>query len=276
MRACVVTGAAAGIGRATTLRLLSDGWAVAAVDVDRERLNELVAEATSPVTPIVGDVADRSTSVLAKNTAMKLGDLAGWVNNAGLDIPNGAHEIESNDTSRLLDVNLVGVLWGCAEATKHFLERGGGSIVSVSSIQAVAGFPKSFVYAATKGGINALTRQLAAEYGPFGIRANAVMPGTIRTPMAIESWKRASDPQEAERADIRLHPLRRLGTPQEVASLIAFLLSDEASFISGQSIAVDGAATARCDAYEPDPGLVERFGMQGELGSTAAHVPTGE
>jgi NAD(P)-dependent dehydrogenase (short-subunit alcohol dehydrogenase family) len=261
MRSCVVTGAAAGLGRAITLELAGDGWAVAAVDIDGQGLEALGREAGSAVVAVVGDIAERSTSETARNVAAELGELAGWVNNAGIDLPGAAHALTEADMHRLLDVNLVSVIWGCREAIRHFLERGGGAIVSISSIQAICGFPDSYVYAATKGGINSLTRQIATEYGPFGIRANAVMPGAFRTRMAIESWERASDPAAAERDDARLHPLGRLGEPREVGATVAFLLSDDASFISGQCIAVDGAASARCFAYPPHPEVVERHGV---------------
>ena len=261
MRSCVVTGAATGLGRAITLKLASEGWAIAAVDVDGPGLQALGPEAGSSVVGVVGDVSERSTSETAGRVAAELGELAGWVNNAGIDLPGAAHTLTEGDMHRLLDVNLVSVIWGCREAIGYFLERGGGAIVSISSIQAICGFPESFVYAATKGGINSLTRQLATEYGPFGIRANAVMPGAFRTRMAIESWQRSSDPAAAERDDARLHPLGRLGDPAEVGATVAFLLSDDASFVSGQCIAVDGAASARCFAYPPHPELVERYGL---------------
>jgi NAD(P)-dependent dehydrogenase (short-subunit alcohol dehydrogenase family) len=267
MRSCVVTGAATGLGRAIALRLASDGWSIAAVDLDGQGLEALEDEAESEVVAVVGDIAERSTSETARSVAAELGELAGWVNNAGIDLPGAAHALTEADMRRLLDVNLVSVVWGCREAILHFLERGGGAIVSTSSIQAICGFPDSFVYAATKGGINSLTRQIAAEYGPFGIRANAVMPGAFRTRMAIESWKRAPDPAVAERDDASLHPLGRLGDPAEVGATVAFLLSDDASFVSGQCIAVDGAASARCFAYPPHPELVERYGLPSRDGS---------
>jgi NAD(P)-dependent dehydrogenase (short-subunit alcohol dehydrogenase family) len=250
------------MGRAIALRLVRDGLAVAAVDIDEPGLEALRQEAGSALEVVVGDVSERSTSETAREAAAALGDLSGWVNNAGIDLPGAAHNLKVADLHRLLDVNLIGVIWGCCESIEHFLARGGGAIVSISSIQAICGFPESFVYAASKGGINALTRQIATEYGPFGVRANAVMPGAFRTRMAIESWERAPDPTAAERDDARLHPLGRLGDPAEVAATVAFLLSEEASFVSGQCIAVDGGASARCFAYPPNPDLVDRYGSR--------------
>jgi NAD(P)-dependent dehydrogenase (short-subunit alcohol dehydrogenase family) len=262
MRSCVVTGAAAGIGRSTVIRLVRDGWAVAAVDVDAAGLTAL-AEEHHAVAPIEGDVGSRKTSVRAAEAAASLGELSGWVNNAGIYIAGGAHDIGEQDLRRQIDVNLTGVLWGCAEAIRRFLPRRSGAIASTSSIQAIAAFPKAVVYAATKGGINAMTRQIAVEYGPFGIRANAVMPGAIRTPMTVGGWQAEGDPAAAERSDALLHPLRRVGEPEDVAALISFLLSDDASFITGQCMAVDGGASARCYAYDADEELARAFGIQG-------------
>ena len=177
------------------MRSRCDDWAIAAVDIKQSGLDALRRDAGPAVVGVVGDVSDRSTSETAGRVAAELGDSTGWVNNAGIDPPGAAHTLKEADMHRLLEVNLVGVIWGCCESIEYFLERGGGTIVSISSIQAICGFPDSFVYAASKGGINSLTRQIATEYGPFGIRANAVMSGTFRTQMAIESWRRAPVPQ---------------------------------------------------------------------------------
>ncbi|MBI2755432.1 MAG: SDR family oxidoreductase [Chloroflexi bacterium] len=265
MTVCVVTGAAAGIGRAIADRVLADGWAVIAVDVDGSGLDSLVQDHPGgQVRSVVGDVADPATSAEAAVVADQLGILGGWVNNAAVYAPGSAHDVAPADIRRQIDVNLIGAMFGASEATRRFLPRGSGSIINVSSIQSIAAFPRSLVYASTKGGLNALTRQMAVEYAPFGIRVNAVMPGSIRTPMSITGWQETEDPVAAERADALLHPVRRMGEPEDVAAVVSFLLSPDASFVTGQCIAVDGGASARVIAYDPDPDLADRFGIRGQ------------
>lgn len=244
MSACVVTGAAGGIGRSVVDRLVEDGWSVVAVD---QRADRLEALARDRVTVLAGDVSDRGTHETAAATARETGPLRGWVNCAGVQVAAAAAELDELGLRRQLDVNLIGTIWGCSAAVAA-MER--GSIVSVSSIHAIRGFPGAFAYAATKGAVDALTRQLAVEYGPRGIRANAVLPGAIATQMCFEDWAAAPDPDAARAGDEGLHLERRMGTPQEVADVIAFLLSPRSSLINGQCIAADGGATAR-PPYRP-------------------------
>jgi NAD(P)-dependent dehydrogenase (short-subunit alcohol dehydrogenase family) len=122
-------------------------------------------------------------------------------------------------------------------------------------VQAVAAFPAAFAYQASKGGVDAITRQVAVEYGPAGIRCNAVRPGAIDTPMSARSADRLGDPEAEYRAYAALHPLGRIGKAEEVAALIAFLLGPGSSFVTGACVPVDGGAAARCFAYPPDPDI---------------------
>jgi NAD(P)-dependent dehydrogenase (short-subunit alcohol dehydrogenase family) len=256
MRVSVVTGAADGIGRAIAERLLADGWGIVGVDVDGDRLRAFAQGRTDQFVAIVGDVADRAVSTRAAEAAGQLGKLEGWVNNAGIEMDEPAHRATPDLVRRQIDVNLLGTMWGCAEAVTRFMRTGGGTIVSIGSIQSIRGFPGAFAYAATKGAINAVTRQLAVEYASAGIRVNAVLPGGVRTTMTENDWSTKPDPAQAREHELTSHPRGRVAEPDEIASVVAFLLSSDASFVSGQEIVVDGGSSSRCVSYEPDPDVL--------------------
>lgn len=240
MNVAVVTGAAGGIGRAIVERLARDSWQVVAVDVDTEGLRAIEE---SSVLTVVGDIGRRSTHTDAALRAQQLGTLTGWVNCAAVQIDQSAADLDDESLQRQIQINLVGSIWGCAEAVRHMPQ--GGSIVSLSSIHARHGFEGAFAYAATKGGIVAMSRQLAVEYGPRGIRANTILPGAIRTALCTNDWARSPDPVAAQAADEAMHLQNRMGEPHEVAAIASFLLSEESSLINGQEIVADGGATAR-------------------------------
>ena len=167
------------------------------------------------------------------------------------------HDPHPGEVDETIRVNLMGAFWGCSEAVRTFLaQRTPGAIVNISSIHARAAFSGFAAYDVAKGGVSALTRYVAVEYGPAGIRCNAIEPGAFRTHMNQSVIDLAPDPARAAHEMAALHPLGRMGEPREIGSVAAFLLSDEASFLSGECIAVDGAATARCFPYDPDPTIL--------------------
>ena len=256
----VVTGCGAGIGRAIFDRLLAGGYAVVGIEIDAERAQNAERAGAGNARVLQGDVADRATLETALTEATSAAPLSGWVNNAGVAIGGTLHDPDPAEVQRLLSVNLMGVYWGASTAVCGFLAaKSPGSIVNISSIHATAAFPGWAAYDMAKGGVDALTRYIAVEYGPVGIRANAIAPGAIRTELMQQVLDDADDSEALEQDFALLHPLDRLGEATEIAEVAAFLLSDSASFVSGQSIAVDGGATARCYRFAPDQDLLDRY-----------------
>lgn len=244
----VVTGAAKGIGRAICERLGAE-FGVVAVDIDEAALQDAAAAFGAAAT-VVGDIAEWGTHERAAAESRRLGELAGWVNNAGVDVVGGAHEVDEPELRRAIDVLQLGPMFGCAVAVREMLGRRRGSIVNIASIQGVAAFPRYYAYQAAKAAITMISKGIATDYGPYGIRCNAVLPGSVDTPMTRATLS-GDDLEEALRAEGELAPLGRVGQASEIAEVVAFLLSDGASYVSGAAVPVDGAATARCFAYPP-------------------------
>jgi NAD(P)-dependent dehydrogenase (short-subunit alcohol dehydrogenase family) len=247
----VVTGAAKGIGRATAARLTADGATVVGVDVDASGLSETSAALGSRFVPLVGDASRLATHEAAAARAGAAGQLRWWVNNAGVDAQGSAHEITEEHVDHYLRVLLAGQMLGMSVAVRHFMEHNGGAIVNVSSIQGLFAFPRAFVYQAAKAGVLMATRSIAVEYASKGIRCNAVLPGTILTPMTEAVLDLSLGLEAALRTEGELSPMGRVGTAEEVADTIAFLLSDQASYINGAGLPVDGGTIARCYPYPP-------------------------
>ena len=248
-KVAVVTGGASGIGRATAGALAAEGAMVAIADVDEgggERVAARIREAG-------GDGLFRRTDVrsladleaIVGQAADRHGRLDVLVNNAAVAIGGSAGEMAEADWARTLDVNLTGVWRGMRAAIPRMLAQGGGSIVNLSSVQGHVGFVGWAAYAAAKGGVDALTRQAAVEYAPMGIRVNAVAPGTIMTEMNEAIMRESADPDAVMAGWLAMHPIGRVGQPAEVAAAIVFLASDEASFITGESLRVDGGMVVK-------------------------------
>jgi len=249
--AAVVTGAGMGIGRAIARRLVEEGAAVVGVDRNPDALYEAASLIGEKFTPLVGDIGEWQTHARAADLAEQHGELAWWVNNAGIDWVSSAHQATEEHIEHGLRVLLMGPMFGATVAVQRMLDRGAGSIVNVSSIQGVAAFPGYYVYASAKAGLLMATKSIAVDYGSFGIRANVVLPGCIETPMTYSTLPPDLDREEALRREGELAPMRRIGQPEEIADVVAFLLSDGASYVNGAEIPVDGGAIARCFAYPP-------------------------
>jgi NAD(P)-dependent dehydrogenase (short-subunit alcohol dehydrogenase family) len=247
----VVTGAAKGIGRAICEQLSEAGQSVVAVDIDETALTEVAGALGSGCIPVTGDIALWSTHERAVEAARAAGGLTGWVNNAGIDVAASAHEIDEQSLRRALDVLQLGPMFGCSLAVREMLPRRSGSIVNISSIQGAYAFPRYYAYQAAKAAVAMISKGIAVDYGPFGIRCNAVLPGAVDTPMTRDQLMRdvGGDLEEALRNEGELATLGRIGQPREIAEMVVFLLSDRASYVNGAAIPVDGGATARCYPY---------------------------
>jgi len=251
VRTAVVTGGGKGIGRAIAARLLLDGTHVVALDVDESALDAARHELGEHFEPLVGDVGDWHAHERAADTAQATGELRYWVNNAGIDWVGAAHEIDADHIERGLRVLQLGTMFGACVAVRRMLPGRAGSIVNVSSIQGIVAFPRYFVYDAAKAAILMVTKSIAVDYGPHGIRCNALLPGCIETPMTYSTLPPELDRVEALRREGLLAPMLRVGQPEEMAEVGAFLLSDRASYVNGAEIVADGGALARCFAYPP-------------------------
>ncbi len=265
-RSVVVTGSSSGIGRSIALRLAADGWAVVVVGRDADRVARTVDEirATGGTADgRVGDVGDRDLHPRLLEAALGLAPLGGWVSCAGITVRNGLTELSEQATTDMVRGNQLGALWGSETAVAHWVRIGeGGAVVNMSSVHGRQAYPEHTVYEMTKAAVEALTRSVAVTYAAHGIRANAVAPGAVRSPALDDSFLRAPDPAAAERFLARRSPAGRIAEPEEVASVVAFLLSDEASYVSGQTIAIDGGWTAALGADPDEPGA-RRAGLGG-------------
>jgi len=247
-KSVVLTGGASGIGRAAARMLAAEGAAVVIGDVD---------EAAAGVAEEIRDAGGRATFVrtdvrswddvqhLVEAAVREHGGLDVIVNNVGVAIGGSAGEMSEEDWNRVLDVNLSGVWRGMRLAIPEMLKTGGGSIVNVSSVQSLVGFVGWSGYAASKGGINALTQQAAVEYAPQGIRVNAIIPGTILTGMNEGILKEHPDRDTLMSRWAAMHPIGRIGQPEEVATAIVYLASDESSFVTGMLLRVDGGMVVK-------------------------------
>jgi 3-oxoacyl-[acyl-carrier protein] reductase len=244
-RVAIVTGAARGIGAAISCRLAEEGAAIVGVDLDPavDETMTALAEEGHGAEVLTANVADAdAVDALVAAVVEKHGRIDVLVNNAGITRDDLLFKLSEADWDAVIDVNLKSVFLCSRAVQRVMVEAKAGAIVSLSSRSALGNRGQAN-YSAAKAGIRGLTATMALELGPFGIRANAVAPGYIATEMTAQTAKRLGlDPESHQEKSAEVTPLRRVGRPEEVASVVAFLASDDASYVSGQTIEINGGA----------------------------------
>ena len=243
-KACLVTGAASGIGRMTALRFAEEGARVVVADIRAEAAEATARELGGEAIGVDLDVTSAdSVATCLERTSAALGALDVVVNNAGVTIVGAVHELAESDWDRELATNLKSVYLVSKAAWPLLLERG-GAIVNTASIAGLWAIPSDAAYCASKAGVIMLTKCMALDGAKAGIRVNCVCPGFTETPMIEGYFADQPDPELARRFATQLHPLGRLGRPRDIADAMMYLASDEAAWVTGSALVVDGGLTS--------------------------------
>ena len=237
-RSIVVTGGSSGIGAAIAARLIAEGAHVVVGSRSEASVDGAVWVPTDVTDPAAVDA-------LVAAAVDRHGGLDALVANAGVQVEKTIVETTDDEFDHVMEVNVRGVFLCCRAAVRHMRDHGGGAIVNVGSVAGDTADHGLAVYNASKGAVHALTRAIAIDHGRDGVRCNAVRPGWIATEMAEVVFDRADDPATMRAEAVARHPLGRLGSPEDVAAMVAWLVSDDAAFVSGSMFTVDGALTAQ-------------------------------
>jgi len=243
-RTVLVTGAASGIGAAIARRFLVEDDSVALFDIDADGARQVAERSGRAENALIlqGDAGvESSVREAVTKTEAKFGSVSVVVNNVGIEFNARVEEQSREEWDRHIAVNLTSVFLFSKFCIPGMRANGGGAIINISSVHAFVSWPRCAAYDATKAGLLGVTRALAIDHGPEGVRVNAICPGYIRTPL-LERWFAAIENGEQEAA--KAHPLRRIGEPVDVANAVFFLASEQASFITGAVLTVDGGMMA--------------------------------
>jgi len=254
-RTALVTGGSSGFGEATALRFAQEGVSVAVCGRDEAKTKSVAERAAAearatghdatefPV--MLGDVAKvADCKRLVAETVTRLGHLDILVNSAGIWIEKPTTEMSEDEYDLLMDINLKGSYFMCREALRHMCARRTGVIVNIASDSGIHGEPGAAAYSASKAGVIMMTRAMAIDHGPDGVRVCSVSPAIFDTPMLAKAIAEAPDPEAYGNVQDYGYPVGRIGRPEELAAVIAFLASDEATFVTGRTWVVDGGVTA--------------------------------
>jgi NAD(P)-dependent dehydrogenase (short-subunit alcohol dehydrogenase family) len=245
----IITGAAMGLGLAAAKELAARGANLALVDYNEKSLNDAKAEIANdfPDAKIITVVADVSNEEAVKNyvdeTVKAFNRIDGLYNNAGIEGRQaGMTEYDVSVFKKVIDINLMGVYYGMRYVIPVMQKQNYGRIVNVASVGGIRGVLNQVAYVASKHAVSGMTKNAALEYGRYGVNTNAIAPGAILTPMVAEAFREVNpeNPKAAETEYAQRNPVKRLGLPAEVAKVVAFLLSEDASYVNGQTIAIDG------------------------------------
>ncbi len=245
-KVAIITGGGSGIGAATARLFGSEGCRVTVVDIRRDAADattQAICESGGTATTVQADVTQANdVQAMIDATLQAYGRLDILFNNAGIGVQGDVVDMPEEVWDQVIDLNLTGVFLGCKYAIPKMIEQGGGSIINTASIMGLVGGSLSAVYPATKGGVVLLTRNAALDYAKYNIRVNCICPGHIETPLLQRLF--ANEPDKREEL-LRNYPIGRLGQPREIAEGTLFLASDEASFVTGTTLVIDGGYTAR-------------------------------
>jgi NAD(P)-dependent dehydrogenase (short-subunit alcohol dehydrogenase family) len=248
-RVAVITGAGSGIGQAMAVLFAREGARVLAADVNpeaAEQTAELVSASGGVCAPFVVDVTIPEQVHATIERAHELhGRIDILCNNAGIGSTTDVVACEPDEWDRVMTVNVKSVYLGCKYVIPHMLRQGGGVIINTASVAGMVGIVKRASYSASKGAVIALTRQVAIEYVEQGIRVNCLCPGTVDSPWVGRLLGGSDDPAAARQALVARQPIGRLGAPHEIAAAALYLASDDAAFITGTGLVIDGGWTAK-------------------------------